>query len=117
MIDWKYWIGTSPIGDPPSSLCCPRKDGPPFRWSPSAGAGEPHAERGAAAGALFHPSATLLQLGEPSDEREPHAGARRVLRARRALPERFEDRLAQLRRNARSVVFDDDQRAAEFGSD
>src|SRR5204863_913373 len=65
-------------------------------------------ERGPAAGPLLHPGASVVQLGEPSDEREPDPGAG----ARpRALAERLEDPLAIAGSDARSVVFDDEHRA------
>jgi hypothetical protein len=52
-----------------------------------------------------------VELREPPDERQPDTDARRMLRRVGALPERFEDRLAELGRDARPVVLHEQEDA------
>src|SRR5262245_63240865 len=75
--------------------------------------GKEDPERRAAAVARLDPRAPVVKLGEPSNEREPDANARRVPAGRTGpLLERFEDRLADLVRDPRSGVVDADLDAA-----
>src|SRR5439155_11123865 len=104
-----------------TGLACESNDGNGWRVSdPSgqalgaarSGAGEEHAEGGAAALAVLHPGSTSVQLREPCDERQPDPGPRRVGRWRWSLAERLEHGLVKLAGDARPLVVHGDKRAA-----
>src|SRR5207247_9760611 len=75
-------------------------------------AGEEHAERGASAGTVFDPRASTVEFGEALHEGQTHPDPRGMPgRGAGGLAERFEDLLAELGRDPRSVVLEHEQQA------